>query len=152
MSAPSLSSQVRHVVVVLSGKGGVGKSTVAHSLALSLALAGHKVGLLDVDLCGPSVPRLLGLEGAEVCQCPEGWVPIFAGPPGREQDLRVMSIGFLLSNKDDPVIWRGPKKNSMISQFLTQVFWQVRPGPAQGRDISSFYVKKRKITNNFTRY
>jgi len=112
---------VKHVILVLSGKGGVGKSTVSTQLALSLQHSGFKVGLLDVDLCGPSIPRMLGLEKKDIHQCPQGWVPVYTSP---EQTLGVMSIGFLLNKKDDPVVWRGPKKNAMIKQFLTDVYWQ----------------------------
>lgn len=111
---------VRHIFLVLSGKGGVGKSTVAVELALTLVSLGNKVGLLDVDLCGPSVPRMLNLDGHSIHQCPEGWVPVFTD---QSQRLAVMSIGFLLKNKNDPVIWRGPKKHAMIRQFLGDVHW-----------------------------
>lgn len=76
------------------------------------------VGLLDVDICGPSVPRMLGLENQEVHQSNEGWSPVYV-----EDNLGVMSIGFMLPNKDDPVIWRGPRKNGLIKQFLTDVIW-----------------------------
>ena len=112
---------VEHVILVLSGKGGVGKSTVSAQLALALKYAGKKVGILDVDLCGPSIPRMLGVENASVHQCDDGWVPVIVD--GSEQ-LRVMSIGFLLNHKDDPVVWRGPKKNGMIKQFVNDVVWE----------------------------
>ncbi|XP_055856232.1 cytosolic Fe-S cluster assembly factor NUBP2 homolog [Episyrphus balteatus] len=112
--------KVKHVILVLSGKGGVGKSTVSTQLALALKEHGLKVGLLDIDLCGPSVPYLLGLEGKEIYQCDEGWVPIYSS---EDKMLAVMSIGFLLKNRNDAVIWRGPKKTMMIKQFLTDVKW-----------------------------
>ncbi|XP_015595438.1 cytosolic Fe-S cluster assembly factor NUBP2 homolog [Cephus cinctus] len=112
---------VKHVILVLSGKGGVGKSTVSTQLALTLKESGFKVGLLDVDLCGPSVPYLLNLEDKDVHQSSEGWVPVFADS---EQRLSVMSIGFLLKNRNDGVVWRGPKKTGMIKQFLNDVVWQ----------------------------
>ncbi|PSN58305.1 Cytosolic Fe-S cluster assembly factor NUBP2 [Blattella germanica] len=112
---------VKHVILVLSGKGGVGKSTVSVQLAITLKKAGYKVGLLDIDLCGPSIPYLLRLEGKDVHQCPEGWVPVFAD---KDQKLAVMSIGFLLKSKNDAVVWRGPKKHAMIKQFLSDVYWQ----------------------------
>ncbi|XP_015525115.1 cytosolic Fe-S cluster assembly factor Nubp2 homolog [Neodiprion pinetum] len=112
---------VKHVVLVLSGKGGVGKSTVSTQLALTLKEAGFKVGLLDVDLCGPSIPYLLNLEGKDVHQSTKGWVPVYAD---EEQKLAVMSIGFLLKNRNDGVVWRGPKKTGMIKQFLTDVVWE----------------------------
>jgi len=112
--------QIKHKILVLSGKGGVGKSTVSTQLAMVLAAQGHKVGVLDVDICGPSVPLMLGVEDKEIVQCSEGWVPVYADA---EQRLSVMSIGFLLKNKTDPVIFRGPKKNAMIKQFLEDVYW-----------------------------
>ncbi|XP_078692350.1 cytosolic Fe-S cluster assembly factor NUBP2-like [Branchiostoma floridae x Branchiostoma belcheri] len=113
-------SSVRHVVLVLSGKGGVGKSTVAAQLALALRQAGKKVGILDIDLCGPSIPRMFDVEGHDVHQCPGGWVPVY---PDQDQRLALMSIGFLLQNRDDAVVWRGPKKNAMIKQFIGDVVW-----------------------------
>ncbi|XP_011497809.1 PREDICTED: cytosolic Fe-S cluster assembly factor NUBP2 homolog [Ceratosolen solmsi marchali] len=112
---------VKHVFLVLSGKGGVGKSTVSSQVALALKESGFKVGLLDIDLCGPSIPYLLDLEVEDVHQSSEGWVPVFADS---EQKLAVMSIGFLLKNRNDSIVWRGPKKTSMIKQFLTDVVWQ----------------------------
>ncbi|KAL0893360.1 hypothetical protein ABMA27_014947 [Loxostege sticticalis] len=112
---------VKRVILVLSGKGGVGKSTVSTQLALTLKEHGFKVGLLDVDLCGPSVPYLLNLENHSVHQGPEGWIPVYLDT---EQKLGVMSIGFLLSSRNDAVVWRGPKKTSMIKQFLEDVCWQ----------------------------
>jgi Mrp family chromosome partitioning ATPase len=111
---------VKHIIIVLSGKGGVGKSTVSTSLARCLVKAGQKVGLLDIDLCGPSIPKLVGLEGREVHKCSEGWVPVYAD---QNQQLAVMSIQFLLDKQDAPVIWRGPKKTTMIKQFLQDVCW-----------------------------
>ncbi|XP_044253765.1 cytosolic Fe-S cluster assembly factor NUBP2 homolog [Tribolium madens] len=111
---------VKHVILVLSGKGGVGKSTISTQLALTLKEKNYKVGLLDIDLCGPSVPYLLQLEGKDVHQTDEGWVPVYTDS---EQKLAVMSIGFLLSNRESAVVWRGPKKTAMVKQFLTDVCW-----------------------------
>jgi len=113
--------QIKHKVLVLSGKGGVGKSTVAVNLAAALAMAGKKVGLLDIDVHGPSVPKLLHLEGTPVTGSATGMNPV-------EVDvgtgaIRVMSIGFLLHGKDDAVIWRGPRKYGLIKQFLKDVEW-----------------------------
>jgi len=110
-------SRIRHKIIVLSGKGGVGKSTVAVNLAVSLALSGHRVGLVDVDVHGPSIPRMLRLQDAQVKVDGETLVPIRVG------ELKVMSIGFLLQQRDDAVIWRGPMKMSLIRQFLTDVAW-----------------------------
>lgn len=112
---------IHHIVLVLSGKGGVGKSTVAAELALSLHHAGLKVGILDVDLTGPSMPKVLGLEGRQVHQGSNGWIPVYANDSDRR--LSCMSIGFLLKNQDDAVVWRGPKKNAMIKQFIEDVAW-----------------------------
>jgi len=114
-------SQIKHKILVLSGKGGVGKSTVASQLALALLGAGKKVGILDIDICGPSVPKIFGLEGKEILQCSDGWVPVYANT---DKTLSVMSIGFLLGNDpNQAVIWKGPKKTAMIRQFLASVFW-----------------------------
>lgn len=109
---------VKNIVLVLSGKGGVGKSTVSAQLALSLASKGLEVGLLDIDICGPSMPRMLGLEGQEIHHSNSGWSPVYV-----EENLGVMSIGFMLTNPDDAVIWRGPRKNGLIKQFLKDVDW-----------------------------
>lgn len=114
-------SSVQHVILILSGKGGVGKSTVATQIALGLKHAGKKVGLLDVDLCGPSVPKMFGVQGQDVHQCPEGWLPVYID---KDQQLGIMSIGFLVGNEDDAVVWRGPKKNAMIKQFVSDVVWK----------------------------
>ncbi|XP_026466935.1 cytosolic Fe-S cluster assembly factor NUBP2 homolog [Ctenocephalides felis] len=113
-------SGVKHIFLVLSGKGGVGKSTVSTQLALTLKEQGYKVGILDIDLCGPSVPFLLNIEDAEVCQCPEGWLPVYTD---ENKNLAVMSIAFLLKSRNDSIVWRGPKKTSMIRQFINDVYW-----------------------------
>ncbi|XP_063082581.1 cytosolic Fe-S cluster assembly factor NUBP1 isoform X2 [Cavia porcellus] len=76
------------------------------------------VALLDIDICGPSIPKIMGLEGEQVHQSGSGWSPVYV-----EDNLGVMSVGFLLSSPDDAVIWRGPKKNGMIKQFLRDVDW-----------------------------
>jgi Mrp family chromosome partitioning ATPase len=109
--------RIRHKIVVLSGKGGVGKSTVAVNLAVALLLAGKRVGLLDVDIHGPSVPTMLGLEGIPLQGDDDGLTPI--GLDG----LKVMSLGFLLQDQDEAVIWRGPMKMGVIKQFLKDVAW-----------------------------
>ncbi|CAD8182386.1 unnamed protein product [Paramecium pentaurelia] len=110
--------QVKHKILVLSGKGGVGKSTVSSQLAHILASKGFDVGLLDIDICGPSIPRMMGLETSEVHSSNNGWQPIYIN-----ENLGVMSIGFLIDNKDEAIIWRGPRKNGLIKQFLTDVAW-----------------------------
>ncbi|XP_056285558.1 cytosolic Fe-S cluster assembly factor nubp2 isoform X2 [Pseudoliparis swirei] len=113
-------SQVRHVVLVLSGKGGVGKSTVTTGLALAFRHAGKKVGILDADLCGPSIPCMLGVGRPDVHQCDSGWVPVYTDA---QKSLALMSIGFLLEDPDEAVVWRGPKKTAMIAQFVCDVAW-----------------------------
>jgi Mrp family chromosome partitioning ATPase len=111
-------AQVRRKLVVLSGKGGVGKSTVAANLAAALAQAGHSVGLLDVDIHGPSIPKLVGLEGRGLDADSGLIVPV------RLSDrMSVMSVGFLLGSGTEAVIWRGPLKYSIIRQFLSEVAW-----------------------------
>jgi Mrp family chromosome partitioning ATPase len=109
--------RIRHKIVVLSGKGGVGKSTVAVNIATALMMAGKRVGLLDVDIHGPSIPTMLGLEGRKPDGCKDGMFPIDL------DGLKVMSLGFLLESPDDAVIWRGPLKMGVIKQFLRDVIW-----------------------------
>jgi len=112
--------RIKHKILVLSGKGGVGKSTVAVNLAMSLALAGKSVGLLDIDIHGPSVPKILGLEKEIVQTIGDTILPV-----EMIENLKVMSIGFLLRGSDDAVIWRGPMKYQMIKQFLKDVQWGI---------------------------
>lgn len=108
---------VKHILLVMSGKGGVGKSTVATNLAMSLALEGYSTGLLDIDLHGPSIPKMLGVEDAELTTDGEKLLPVMAG------NVKVMSVGFSLSSPDQAVIWRGPVKYSVIQQLLSEVAW-----------------------------
>jgi ATP-binding protein involved in chromosome partitioning len=109
---------VKHKIVILSGKGGVGKTTVATNLAMSFAKKGKAVGLLDVDIYGPNVPKLLGLEGQHPVAENQKIHPVM-GPLG----VKVMSMGFLLRSTDDAVAWRGPLVGKAISQFLSDVTW-----------------------------
>ena len=109
--------RIKYKIVVLSGKGGVGKSTVAVNLATALMLSGQRVGLLDVDIHGPSIPTMLGLENAPLKGSADGLFPVLLG------DMKIMSLGFLLQNPDDAVIWRGPVKTGIIKQFLMDVEW-----------------------------
>lgn len=109
--------KIKHKIAVISGKGGVGKSTVTVNLATAFALQGHKVGILDADIHGPSVPRLLGVSGQQVKSSPAGAFPI-TGP----LDMKVMSIDFFL-DEASPTIWRGPLKMRAIKQFLVDIVW-----------------------------
>lgn len=112
-------ASVKHKIIVMSGKGGVGKSTVTSTLAFGIALDEEKqVGVLDVDICGPSMPKILGVEGEQVHQSGSGWSPVYV-----EDNLSVMSVAFLLESDEDAVIWRGPRKNGLIKQFLKDVDW-----------------------------
>ncbi|KAF1954069.1 P-loop containing nucleoside triphosphate hydrolase protein [Byssothecium circinans] len=138
---------IKNIILVLSGKGGVGKSSITTQLALTLSLQGHSVGVLDIDLTGPSIPRFFGIEEQKVRQAPGGWIPVpvhdrqtlspstsnpitNGGENGNGTHigkeigpLSCMSLGFILANRSDAVIWRGPKKTAMVRQFLTDVLW-----------------------------
>ncbi len=109
---------IRHVIVVLSGKGGVGKTTVAINLATSFALNGLRVGVLDADIHGPNTPKMLGIKNYAPAVGESGIMPAI-GP----LNMKVMSMAFLLPNPDTPVIWRGPLKMGAIKQFITDVNW-----------------------------
>lgn len=127
---------VKHILLVLSGKGGVGKSSVTTQLALTLSLQGFSVGVLDIDLTGPSIPRFFGIEKQKVTQAPGGLVPVTVHEASSKTDtrdathkttsygrLQCMSLGFILSDRSQAVIWRGPKKTAMVRQFLTSTLW-----------------------------
>jgi ATP-binding protein involved in chromosome partitioning len=113
-------SKVKHKIAVISGKGGVGKSTVTVNLAIAFAMHGHanKVGILDADIHGPSVPKMLGLTGQRLQAGPPGIFPA-SGPLG----IKVVSMDFLLPDENAPVIWRGPLKMTAIRQFLSDIVW-----------------------------
>jgi Mrp family chromosome partitioning ATPase len=121
LALTSRMEQIRHKVMVLSGKGGVGKSTVAVNLAAALAMAGKRVGLLDIDIHGPSVPKLLHIEDAALSGSGNVIFPVKVGY--RRGIVSVMSVGFMFGKRDDAVIWRGPRKYGMIKQFLRDVEW-----------------------------
>lgn len=117
-SADDKMSRVKYKFLVMSGKGGVGKSTVATNLAITLAVKGYKVGLMDADIHGPNIPKMLGIENERPYTTEKGLMPINA-----LHNLEVMSIAFMLKSKDDAVIWRGPLKHQVIGQFLGDVYW-----------------------------
>ncbi|HDS16322.1 MAG TPA: ATP-binding protein [Proteobacteria bacterium] len=111
-------SHIKHRLVVMSGKGGVGKSTVAVSLAVCLARQGYRVGLLDADIHGPNIPKMLGLDNKRLQAGENGIIP----EPAME-NLTVVSMAFLLENQDNPIVWRGPLKHTVIRQFVADVQW-----------------------------
>ncbi len=111
-------SHIEHRIMVMSGKGGVGKSTVAANLAAALARRGYEVGVLDADVHGPNIPKILGLDKEKLIGSPQGLLPIPLYP-----NLKVISVAFLLPNDDAPVVWRGPLKHGVFQQFLGEVKW-----------------------------
>lgn len=111
-------NKIKHTIAIMSGKGGVGKSTISVNLALVLAEKGYQTGILDVDIHGPNVPRMLKIEKDILQVNDEGILPVKVG-----KNLKVISIQFLLPTKDSPVILRGPKKTGIIRQFLSDVLW-----------------------------
>ena len=117
-----IENKLRHIknkIIVMSGKGGLGKSSIAANLAVSLAKKGYRVGLMDVDLHGPSIPHLLGVTGKIQRDQSEGKMI----PVKYRQNMEVISIEPLLQNKDGAVIWRGPLKGRLIRQFIADVQW-----------------------------
>ena len=111
-------SKIKNILMILSGKGGVGKSTVTSNLAVSLSQRNYKVGILDIDFHGPSIPKILGLEDERPKPTEKGISPILYN-----SNLKIMSMGFLISDKDSPVIWRGPLKMAAIKQLIGDVEW-----------------------------
>ena len=111
------------VIGISSGKGGVGKSTVTTNLAAALQVQGHKVGVLDADIWGFSVPRMLGLRGERPVAFDGVIFPLRAAGPSGGVPLKVISIGFFLPNEEEPVVWRGPMLHKALEQFLTDVYW-----------------------------
>ncbi|XP_014207228.1 cytosolic Fe-S cluster assembly factor NUBP1 homolog [Copidosoma floridanum] len=144
-------SCVKNKILILSGKGGVGKSTVTCLVSRALAASDpdRDVAVLDIDICGPSQPRILGALGEQVHQSASGWSPVYV-----EDNLSLMSIGFLLNSASDAVIWRGPKKNGMIRQFLSEVDWgnldylilDTPPGTSDEHLSATTYLKEAGIT------
>src|SRR5574344_535988 len=111
--------KIKNTIVVLSGKGGVGKSTVAVNIAMNLSLKGFKVGLLDVDVHGPSIPTLLGLEGKRLESDGQFLLPL-----GYSENLKVISTGFMIEDPTNPIVWRGPMKMGFIKQMISEVLWE----------------------------
>ncbi|XP_057329431.1 cytosolic Fe-S cluster assembly factor NUBP1 homolog [Microplitis mediator] len=144
-------ADVKYKILILSGKGGVGKSTMTCLIARALAAdsADRNVGVLDIDICGPSQPRVLGVVGEQIHQSGSGWSPVYV-----EDNLALMSIAFLLNSPSDAVIWRGPKKNGMIRQFLSEVDWgnldylilDTPPGTSDEHLSATTYLKSAGIT------
>ncbi len=109
---------IRYKFMVISGKGGVGKSSVTVNLSATLTKQGYKVGILDADIHGPNIPKMLGVEGLKIIASGDGMLPIEVS-----ENLHVMSTGFFLQRDQDAVIWRGPMKHGLLKQFLGEVRW-----------------------------
>ena len=114
---PNKASNVKKVIGVVSGKGGVGKSFVTSSLACAMNKAGYKVGIMDADITGPSIPKMFGVHG-QVYGTEDGMVPMAA-----ENGIKIMSVNLLLDNEEDPVIWRGPVIAGVVKQFWNETVW-----------------------------
>lgn len=110
-------ARIKHKILIASGKGGVGKSTVSVNLAKALKIRGFRVGLMDADITGPNIPKLLGIEDQRISPGPEGL------EPGNADGIKVVSMALLLSSRDSAVVWRGPKKMAAIKQFIEDVNW-----------------------------
>jgi len=111
-------AHIRHKIIVTSGKGGVGKSTVSSNIAMLLSMRGYEVGLLDADIHGPNIPKMFHIEDAVLHGDNEGIMPVIVPP-----HLKVMSMAFLVQDSDEPIIWRGPLKMGALRQFLADVRW-----------------------------
>jgi ATP-binding protein involved in chromosome partitioning len=111
-------SRIKHKIIVMSGKGGVGKTSVSVNLSYALALTGREVGLVDIDLHGPNIAKMLGVEGQGFTGSDNGIEPVRVLP-----NLKAASISFATANPDMPIIWRGPLKMSAIRQFLEEINW-----------------------------
>jgi len=110
-------ARIKHKIIIASGKGGVGKSTVSVNLAWALKNMGYQVGLLDADITGPDIPKLMGIEDRRLRPGQDGIEPADAG------GIRVVSMALVLSRQDSAVVWRGPMKMAAIKQFLQDVNW-----------------------------
>ncbi|MBN2297945.1 MAG: Mrp/NBP35 family ATP-binding protein [Deltaproteobacteria bacterium] len=112
-------SGIKNTIMVMSGKGGVGKSTVSANLAVGLAHKGYRVGVLDGDIHGPDMPKVLGVEDGKLMADENGNIL----PVKVLENLKLVSVGYLIDSQDTPVIWRGPMKHSVMKQFLRDVNW-----------------------------
>ena len=110
--------KIKHVIIVMSGKGGVGKSTVSSNIASTMSQKGYEVGLMDIDITGPNIPKMFGVEDEQIEVDNGRLLPVIVPP-----SLKIMSMAFLLPSKDSPVVWRGPVKMGAIRQFLEDVMW-----------------------------
>lgn len=117
LEAMNAYSNIKHVIGVVSGKGGVGKSFVTSSLACLMAKAGYKVGILDADITGPSIPKMFGVKG-KVVGDEKGMVPLES-----KEGIKIMSINLLMDNEESPVVWRGPVIAGVVKQFWNETFW-----------------------------
>ena len=117
LAEPNAQSHVKHVIAVMSGKGGVGKSTVTSLLAVSMAKKGFRVGILDADITGPSIPKAFGIH-EDIVGTDNGMIPATSG-----LGIGIMSINLLLPDPNEPVIWRGPVLGGAVKQFWTDVCW-----------------------------
>lgn len=109
---------IKHRIAIVSGKGGVGKSTVTASLALNLSMKGYNVGVLDADVSGPNIPHLLGLEGRKMDITVRGLEPVLS-----RNGIKVVSAELVIDKSDTPMLWRGPMRASLVKQFMTDVAW-----------------------------
>ncbi|KAI6646491.1 Cytosolic Fe-S cluster assembly factor NUBP2-like [Oopsacas minuta] len=110
---------IRNKILIMSAKGGVGKSTLVTCLAISLAKNGSKVGVIDLDICGPSIPLMLGIKHENIIHSEYGWKPIISPYFG----IKVVSSQSLLESSDSAVVWRGPRKTNLVKTFVKDVFW-----------------------------
>jgi ATP-binding protein involved in chromosome partitioning len=111
-------SRIKHVIIVMSGKGGVGKSTVSSNLAMTLSMAGYQTGIMDMDITGPNLPKMFHVEDEKLTVENKKLIPVTIPP-----SLKIMSMAFLLPDKDSAVMWRGPVKMSAVKQFIEDVNW-----------------------------
>ncbi len=111
-------AHIKHTIIVMSGKGGVGKSTVTANLAVGLSMQGFEVGILDADIHGPNIPKMLHMEDVQLQADDNGIYPAILPP-----HLKVMSMAFLTQDRDQPIIWRGPMKMGALRKFIEDVYW-----------------------------